>query len=120
MASFVLQNTATRLMSIGTTIRMQAQSVVLNENHRLGSLTEQLRHKTHQQLEQQGNKIALIEAQHRHLNPANTFKRGFTFSTIDGVSVLSKKAKPGKNLITYSLNQTIESTITAVKKNGKI
>jgi exodeoxyribonuclease VII large subunit len=120
MASLILQNTATRLMSIGTTIRMQAQSVVLNENHQLGTLTEQLKHKTQQQLKQQGNKIALIEAQHRHLNPANAFKRGFSFSTIDGVSVLGSKAKRGKNLITYSLNQTIESTITAVKKNGKI
>jgi len=120
MASLIIQNTATRLMSIGTTIRLQAQSVALNENHRLGTLTEQLKHKTQQQLEQQGNKITLIEAQHRHLNPINAFKRGFSFSTVDGVSVLSNKAKPGKNLITYSLKQTIESTITAVKKNGKI
>jgi exodeoxyribonuclease VII large subunit len=120
MASFLLQNTATRLMSIGTTIYTRAQSVVLNENHRLATLTEQLKHKAHLKIEQQDNKITLIESQHRHLNPANAFKRGFTFSTIAGASLLSNNAKRGKNLITYSLNQTIESTITAVKKNGKI
>jgi hypothetical protein len=33
---------------------------------------------------------------------------------------MGKIAKPGKKLTTYSLNQIIESTITLVKKNGKI
>ena len=120
MARYILQNTATRLMSTGAMIRMKAESVVLNENHRLGLIKEQIKHKAHQQLEQQDNKIEHLEAQHRLLDPDNALKRGFSFSTIDGKSLLGKMAKPGNKLTTYSLNQVLESTITKVKKNGKI
>ena len=120
MARHILQNTYTRLMSTGTTIRMKAESVVLNENHRLGIVKEQIKHKAQNQLEQQDNKLAQLVAQHRLLKPENAFKRGFTFSSINGASLLAKKAKPGEKLITYSINQKLESTIISVKKNGKI
>lgn len=120
MARFILQNASITLMSMGKTIRLHAQAVVLNENHLLGTLQEQIKNKAHQQIAQQVHNIEKIEAQHRHLNPVNAFKRGFTFSTIEGVSLKGKIAKPGKKLTTYSLNQLIESTITLVKKNDKI
>ena len=120
MARYILQNTATRLMSTGAMIRMKAESVVLNENHRLGLIKEQIKHKAHQQLEQQDNKIEQLEAQHRLLDPENALQRGFSFSTVDGKSLLGKMANPGNKLTTYSLNQVLESTITKVKKNGKI
>ena len=120
MARFILQNASISLMSMGTTIRMNAQSVIINENHRLGTIKEQLKNKAHQQIEQQMHKIEQLEAQHRHLNPENTFKRGFSFSTIKGESLLGNMAKSGQKLTTYSLNQILESTITLVKKNGKI
>lgn len=120
MARFILQNASISLMSLGKTIRLHAQSVVINENHRLGSLREQIKNKAHRQIEQQVHKLEKVEAQHRNLNPENTFKRGFSFSTMDGESLMSKIAKPGEKLTTHSLNQLIESTITLVKKNGKI
>jgi exodeoxyribonuclease VII large subunit len=120
MARFILQNASISLMSMSTTIRMNAQSVIINENHRLGTIKEQLKNKAHQQIEQQVHKIEKLEAQHRHLNPENTFKRGFSFSTINGKSLMGNMAKSGQKLSTYSLNQILESTITLVKKNGKI
>ena len=83
-------------------------------------IQEQIKNKVHHQIEQQVHKLEKIEAQHQHLNPENAFKRGFSFSTIDGESLMGKIAKPGKKLTTHSLNQLIESTITLVKKNGKI
>ena len=120
MASFILQTTASKLTGIGTTIRSKAESIVLNENHRIGIIKERIKHKAQQHLEQQNNKIANIEAQHSLLNPENALNRGFSFSTVNGVSLLHSKTKAGQQLKTYSRNLILESTITSVKKNGKI
>lgn len=120
VARFILQNSGTKLQGISSTIRMNAQSVVLNKNYGLQRTIEHIKHKTSQQLERQYNTIDKFEARHMLLNPENVLRRGFSFSTVDGKSILNKVAETGQKLTTYSLNQKIESTITTVKKNGKI
>jgi len=119
-ATYTIQNTSLRLISLSASIRMHALSAVTNKNYNLATIKEKIKLRTFQQVVQHSNNIEQLEAKHILLNPENTFKRGFSFSTIDGTPLLSKKAKAGNNLSTYSLNQIIESTITSVKKNGKI
>jgi len=119
-ATYIIQNTSLRLISLATSIRMHAISAIANKTHSLATIKENIKLRAYQQIEQQGNRIEQLKAKHNLLNPENIFKRGFSFSTIEGTSLLGKKAKPGNNLTTCSLNQLIESTITSVKKNGKI
>ena len=57
MARFILQNASISLMSMSAKIRMRAESVILNENHRMGTLKELLRNKALVQLEQQAHKM---------------------------------------------------------------
>lgn len=120
MASFIVQNATTKLQSVASSIRLNAQSVVLNENHSLQRVLQSIKHKTSQQIERHYNTIEKLEAKHNHLNPENTLRRGFSFSTVHGKPILGNLAEAGQKLTTYSLNQKIESTITSVKKNGKI
>jgi exodeoxyribonuclease VII large subunit len=119
-ASFIVQNAALKVQTTGNSIRLQAQSIIMHENHRLSTFTSQLRHYVNRQINQQHHLIEQLERQHQHLDPVSVLKRGFSFSTVDGKSVLGRITKPGQILITKSLKQIIESSITSVKKNGKI
>ena len=120
IASFIVQNATTKLQSVASSIRLNAQSVVLNETHGLQRILQSIKHNTSKQIERQYNTIEKLEAEHNHLNPENTLRRGFSFSTVDGKPILGNLVASGQKLTTYSLNLKIESTITSVKKNGKI
>jgi exodeoxyribonuclease VII large subunit len=120
MATSILQHASIKLMNVGAGIRMQAQAIVANNKHRLDSTKEGVKHKSTLHLRQQNTKIERFEAQHLLLNPENVFKRGYTFSTINGKGLARTKIEAGKKLTTYSLAHLTESTITSVKKNGKI
>jgi exodeoxyribonuclease VII large subunit len=120
MATFILQQASIKMINTGAAIRMQAQTVVSNNVHWLDTIKEGIKHKVSQQIKEQVSKIERYEAQHIILNPENVFKRGYTFSTINGKRLSGIKIESGKKLTTYSSKHITESTITSVKKNGKI
>jgi exodeoxyribonuclease VII large subunit len=51
------------------------------------------------------------------VHPDNILKRGYTLSSVNGKPVDKQKIKPGDQLITRSLNQTIKSEIKTVNSN---
>lgn len=64
-------------------------------------------------------KIHNLEKDIQRLNPKFFFKRGYTRSEIDGKPLLLRPAQIGDKMITYTLNQKIESNISSIENNEK-
>ncbi|KEO74532.1 exodeoxyribonuclease VII large subunit [Anditalea andensis] len=68
------------------------------------------------------NEISLLtnlEKDINRLNPHFFLKRGYTRSEIDGTPIITRPAEAGDKMITYTLNQIIESHIVSIEKNER-
>ncbi len=119
-AGFILQNAALHLQSITAGIKAKAQAVVVREEHHRQNFADQLRYRATRQLEAHNTLLQSIDSKHRHLSPESAFRRGFTFTTINGQPVAGKMARKGQKITTYTLKQKLESTITTIEKNEQI
>lgn len=116
----IIQQASLQLESIENKISLKSEGLLSRENQRLDTIMESLRLKSIGQINQHSQFLAAIDKRHEDLNPKNVLKRGFTFTTLNRNSIFAKKVKKDDELLTYSMDQIIESKVTKTRKNDKI
>ena len=119
-AQYLWQNAALTLQNIAKSIYSNAKSSVLNENHQLSTRVDNIKNKARAQLIKHDNILEQITNKHQYLSPLYTFKRGYSFSSVEGKPIKGQKISKGQHMTTFSLDQIIESSISTVSKNDKI
>lgn len=120
LAKSIIQSASNSIININAALHLGAQNITSNESYRLNAIKDMVKSNTRQQVNLQLNLINKFEDKHRFLDPNNALKRGFSFTTFGGKSMLNNKISVGNKITTYSLNQILESSVTTVKANGKI
>lgn len=120
LAKSIIQSASNSIININAALHLGAQNITSNESYRLNAIKDMVKSNTRQQVNLQLNLINKFEDKHRFLDPNNALKRGFSFTTFGGKSMLNNKISVGDKITTYSLNQILKSSVTTVKANGKI
>ncbi|MEN8251574.1 MAG: exodeoxyribonuclease VII large subunit [Bacteroidota bacterium] len=116
-ATIALQNGQIKLQKIISDINLNAQGIISNQTHQLQSISNQIKIRSKQHIDFHNNQIDYLEKLHYQLNPETTFKRGYTFTTVNGKSINKQKVNKDQKLTTYTINQIIESSITSIDKH---
>lgn len=101
--------------------RINSESINFIKLHQTGleNLFDRVKRQSKILIKNENSKINNLEKDIHRLNPQFFFARGYTRSEIDGKPIHLRPAQKGEIMITYSLNQKLESNIASIKNNER-
>lgn len=104
-----------KLNSTAHRIRAYSSSMIQLEERNIVSIEKSLHRAFSAFIQTQQDALLSKELMMKQLDPAATFARGYTRSEVNGKPVTESEAIIGDELITYTKNQKINSTITQIE-----
>jgi len=118
LAKSLISNHSDELQSLKSDLLLATRSLSLSKKHRFQSLSNGLINATSRYLDQHSHRLEKLSYSVEILSPDHVLKRGYTMTTINGKLVDQlKHVKVGDEMVTNSLNYTLNSKI--IKKNKK-
>jgi len=108
-----------RLINYQRRINSESINFIKINQSALDNLAGRVKRQTKTLVKNEISRIINLEKDIHRLNPQFFFKRGYTRSEIDGKPIQFRPAQIGDKMVTYSLNQKIESNIASIENNEK-
>ena len=100
-----------RIRTCSSRIFLAATSRGKQELITLSQKGEQLKKESQRYLKQQKDRVSQLELQSRQLNPASLLEKGYTRTEKEGIPIHKTLVAPGDQLVTFTPNQRIISTV---------
>jgi len=107
------------LMNYQRRINSESSNFIKLHQTALENLSGRIKRQSKTLVKNELSRINNLEKDIQRLNPQFFFKRGYTRSEIDGKPVILRPAQIGDKMITYTLNQKIESNIASIENNER-
>ncbi|MDF2158515.1 exodeoxyribonuclease VII large subunit [Algoriphagus sp. CAU 1675] len=97
-------------------LELASKRQIMGQTESLEQLEKALKKETLLLLTQENQKLGNLEKLLNQLNPESIMKRGYSRSEINGIPVQFADPKIGDEMLTFSQDQKIKSTITKIEK----
>lgn len=97
----------------------KSRHLISFEKLKLDNYGRALKSTVNTKLQKAQTRLDQLEKDIRTLNPESFFQKGYTRSEIEGIPLNLTQPEPGKELMTFTKNEKISSTINKVEKHGK-
>lgn len=115
-AKQLLSKREERVRTCSSRIFLAAKSLGKQEIVTLSQKSEQLKKESQRYLKQQMDRVSQLELQSGQLNPASLLEKGYTRTEKEGIPIHKIRVTPGDQLITFTANQKISSTVQTMDK----
>ncbi|MEM6524841.1 MAG: exodeoxyribonuclease VII large subunit [Bacteroidota bacterium] len=100
-------------------IAASSKRAIVQEEGKLTSLRDRLKSQVKRSLQQNVHKVDIFEQALDLLDPSNAFKRGYTLTTLNGISIASQKLKSGDLIETHTDKLRVTSAVKEILERNE-
>jgi exodeoxyribonuclease VII large subunit len=119
LVRFSLSKNGEKLAFYQNRIKSSYQNQVKISTLSLNNLNKNLTKSWKVFVEKENRKLELLEKDLNRSDPNTFFEKGYTRSEIDGIPIHKSLPKKGQEMLTFSKNKILSSTINEIKEYGK-